>query len=266
MKGGKSPLGYTIVEVMFVLAASSMMFVIAGTFINGKQSKTSFTSGVNELASRIQDTINQVTDGQYSDIKVNCQRTGSTINFPAGTPNDVGTNSDCFFFGKVMHFSVDGQKDKYDVISMAGRRLQNDNLTPVENDLTQISPKAIPGLTISQTVPQTLNVERIRIIKTDGSVANPESFGIGFLQNVVAGGDTSNGAQTPPALYYVHNMTFNKNTVQGETAASNPTQIMPANSATICVSDGTRSANVIVGINNSQQNVTVRMLGDVTCP
>lgn len=55
MKGGKSPLGYTVVEVMIVLAVSGIMFLVAANFINGKQQKTSFANGVNEMASRIQD-------------------------------------------------------------------------------------------------------------------------------------------------------------------------------------------------------------------
>ncbi len=263
MKGGTSPLGYTIIEVLIVLAASGMMFVIAGTFINGKQAKTSFTSGVNEFASRIQDTIDQVTDGQYSDIKVNCKAVSGGIDFPLGTPNEVGTNAECFFLGKVMHFSVSGNKDKYDVISVAGRRLQSDNLTPVENDLSQISPKAIPGLTINQSVPQALDVGNITL---HGSALGTTSYGIAFYQNVVGGGDTSSGAQTAPEVYAIHSITGNKNTVQGEQQVSNVAQTRLVDNVTICVTDGARSANVIIGVGNSQHNVTVRMLGEVPCP
>ena len=68
MNGGKRPLGYTIIEVMIVLAVSGVMFIIAASFISGKQESTAFTEGANEFASQLQQTIAEVADGQYSDV------------------------------------------------------------------------------------------------------------------------------------------------------------------------------------------------------
>ena len=50
----KQPFGYTIVEVMIVLAVSSAMFLIAANFINGKQERTAFSQGSNEMVSQLQ--------------------------------------------------------------------------------------------------------------------------------------------------------------------------------------------------------------------
>ncbi len=74
MPGGRNrqSLGYTIVEVLVVLAVSSFMFVIAANFINGRQERASFASGSNDLASALRNVLNQVADGHYSDVPMTC--------------------------------------------------------------------------------------------------------------------------------------------------------------------------------------------------
>lgn len=274
MKGGKSPLGYTIIEVMIVLAASGLMLVIAGTFINGKQAKTSFTSGVNELVSNIQDTINQVTDGQYSDIPLDCQPQGAGIKVTLNTGGAQGTNSNCFFLGKIMHFQFDGQNNRYEVISMAGKRLTGGASPVPVSTLAEATPEPIEDLTITQTVPQNLDVMSVRFsrggsIQADGNIPPGASIvsnttGLAFIQTIVAGGEAAQGAQTPPKLHFVTGMHS-----QGHPASFNISRNInptPADSAQLCVTDGTRSAFITVGINNSQQNAIVTMRGNVACP
>src|SRR5579884_2456783 len=124
MKGGKNkkPAGYTIVEVMIVLAVSGMMFVIAALFIQGKQEKASFTAGINQMASQIQTTIEQVTDGQYSDITVPCNFTTTTTIGGSGSPVQQGNNPNCVFLGKLVHF-LGGSSVQYEVVSVVGGRI-----------------------------------------------------------------------------------------------------------------------------------------------
>ena len=90
MLGGKNkqPLGYTIIEVMIVLAVSGLMFIIAATFINGKQQRATFTAGVNEMASELQNVIEQVNDGSYADVPLNCVSAGA--GFPSGRRKCAG--------------------------------------------------------------------------------------------------------------------------------------------------------------------------------
>src|SRR4051812_28553600 len=105
MNGGKLPLGYTVIEVMIVLAVSGLMFVIATNFISGKQAKTSFTAGSNELASKVQDLIGEVNDGKYSDIPLSCSANiGGPTSVSDGAPDaeTQGTNPQCVFLGKIL--------------------------------------------------------------------------------------------------------------------------------------------------------------------
>lgn len=245
MKGGKTPLGYTIVEVMVVLAVSSAMFVVAASFINGKQAKTAFTEGANNMTARIQSLIDQVADGQYSDIFVNCSAGGvpGTITIsPSGGPGQQGANSACVFLGKVMHFATN--RSTFDIFSIAGSRLNSLGNQP--NNPLDADAKPITALTMTQQIPQSLNITSVRV--TDGSGTNTR-FSIGFLQQAGFTGQTASGAQTI-GLYYVSGSISNTDptvTAQGQTIGS---ALRPAKFARICVSDGTRYAQIFIGTDN----------------
>lgn len=271
MKGGKRPLGYTIIEVMIVLAVSGIMFLIAATFISGKQERTSFTEGVNQMASQIQDTIAQVTNGQYSDIPLNCSAVGGFVNFPLTTPlsDNQGRNPGCTFLGKVLHFSVGGNASNYEAISIAGSRLDplgNPSTSPNDGDA-----QYIPGLTDQQTVPQNLSVMAVRAIDSGGS--HQPSFGVGFLQSQANLNTTDNvlenQAQTV-SLYYVSGMTSNMtgDTGGGAGEAQIHSNLYAAQSVEICLTDGTRWADIALGADvnnplntNDPLSVTVNMDG-----
>jgi prepilin-type N-terminal cleavage/methylation domain-containing protein len=157
MKGVKPPGGYTIVEVMIVLAVSGVMFVMAANFINGKNARTQFQQGSNELGSRMQGVIEEVTDGQYTDIPFTCSRAGASLAV-TGAVRPQGTNPECVFIGKLAHFSVNpnpsgfgsGDRTKYEVFTLAGERsigstqpdLTNTHIVAVE----EYPPLAIPQI------------------------------------------------------------------------------------------------------------------------
>ncbi len=113
MKGGKLPLGYTIVEVLVVLAVSGVLFLLAADFITGKQSKTSFQQGSNELVSRLQAIVEEVSTGHYADIPLTCDAFSnpSRLIFDP-TVKPQGSNQDCVFLGKIIHFSVANKPNK----------------------------------------------------------------------------------------------------------------------------------------------------------
>ena len=268
MKGGKRPLGYTIIEVMIVLAVSGIMFLIAADFISGKAERTSFTQGVNEMASRIQDVINQVIDGQYSDVPLNCSVVGGSLSFSGLPSGGQGTNPGCVFIGKVLHFSVSGVPHDYEVISVAGLRVDGSGL-PTQNLGTGAhgaEAQYIPSLTIQQIVPQQLDIQYIKII--DSSGIPQSSFGIGFMQSLASVNRVkvlNNLAQTV-SMYYVSGLTSN---MSGDDTGGTGEQLILGNlystaSADICLTDGTRWADIAIGTdgtntNDSQLNVTVNM-------
>lgn len=258
MLGGKNsknkhPRGYTIIEVMIVLAVSGVMFLIAANFINGKQAKTAFTEGVNDTASRLQDTIEQVTDGQYSDIPLGCSFTSTpgktTISNNAMSNKNQGANAPCVFLGKLWYFQglrrPSPSTSSYQVLSLAGGRV--DNSGAVITDLASSYPAVATDLSTTQAVNQQLDVTGIYV---NGRLARGNPIkAFGFFQSqgsLDTNGNLATGAQTVK-LYYVSDRAFDP--------ASNPsvTGLTPATSISLCLTDDTRYALIDMGTQNGNQ-------------
>jgi len=122
MKGGKGARGYTIVEVMMFLAITGVLFVVAMVAISGQQAKADFQQGVRDFQSRMDDFINDVPTGYFPQTDATCSSSAGGV--PSITPansGNQGTNSDCIFLGKVLHFTDDDSEVK--VYSVVGNRL-----------------------------------------------------------------------------------------------------------------------------------------------
>lgn len=282
MKGGKSqqPLGYTIVEVMVVLAISGVMLLLASQFISGKQEKTSFTSGVNEMASLIQDTIEQVTDGKYSDIAFSCQVSASTPYYLVFSPtldtDTQGRNDQCVFIGKLLHF-YNFVTPNYEVFSLAGARFNSTSGTGPPSSLAEALPAAIDNssisLTTQETIPQSLNVKGIKLTDSSGATVYP--FSIGFVQslgsltsytNPTTGftyKDYNSGAQTVGLIYAPGIATSCSppgGTCESTAVSKIQNNVKLARSATLCLTDGTQYAEINIGdasTSNNQLSVNV---------
>ncbi len=276
MKGGKLPRGYTIVEVMIVLAVSGVMFLMAANFISGKQSKTSFQLGSNELSSRIQAIIEEVTDGHYSDIPLTCSADSVKLTLAATASVKQGANPYCVFLGKLVHFSAGGAPNKYEVFSIISARTGTDLVTPI-NDLgatgnSRLRAAYQPGvvdLTKQATVPQNLEVRTGKMTVTDTNNAPHTVYNIGFIQGLGAIDNVSgykSGAQTL-SMVYVPTISADNMNIAAAAVEIKAGNIQAATKATICVTDGKRSANInLGGTNSSQLNVEVKQLGEVPCP
>lgn len=296
MNGGKRSAGYTIVEVMIVLAVSGLMFVTAANFINGKQQKSAFNSGVNEMASRVQDVIGQVNDGQYSDVAFGCDVISNSVVI-SGTRSQ-GKNSQCIFLGKYIYFFQNDDQTKYQVISLAGKRLDSATGKPVI-DLSNASPTPIRSadgvinLNSDQMTSQSLNVLKITLIPSEfiaggsdsgggggdgggscGGVGVPcgggetvsaaDASGFGFVQDLGVlreDGEYKSGSKGSVKLVYASALD------KGEADVSSiPSPgLTGASSVEVCLTDGTRYATIVVGSNGNQLSVD-RQFGETdTC-
>ncbi|HVX47981.1 MAG TPA: hypothetical protein VHA05_01345 [Candidatus Saccharimonadales bacterium] len=276
MLGGKNkhprqPLGYTIIEIMIVLAVSGFMFVIAATFINGKQEKAAFAQGSGDMVSNLQQTVEDITDGHYSDVPLQCGTAGGSFGASTSSSGSQGSQSDCVFLGKIVRFydpSGGANRDHYSVYSVAASR----TITSFPNSLVA----AIQGLTSQSTVPQSLIVKKMSVIDTGGA-SHTNVYNVGFMQGLgnidVTTGTYLSGAQQPIQLVYA-------NTTSGSEGAIAGNIIRPAKSATICLTNGlvanSRYAEIFIGgptvggrqsssSNNNQLNISVQQLGTTSC-
>lgn len=293
MKGGNAPLGYTIIEVMIVLAISGFMFAIAANFINGKQATTAFSSGSSEMISRLQGVIEQVRDGRYSDVAFTCTRSLSdppqlTIaTAPTDSSNSyTGKNAACTFIGKFVHFPIGvgvGQElTDYRVFSLAGAQLQA-NGNPVTT-LAQAGPTVIRSgdgptdtdLTTQVSTPQNLDVKSVRV--NNGAAWVP-AYGFGFVQGLGSVDTTVNpsaylsGSQTI-RLVYAPGITKDDNQLADAASALKTGGLTEVQGAEICFTDGTRYARISVGVNqedaaSAQKDAPLtikrKMLGRTAC-
>lgn len=253
MKGGKQPLGYTIVEVLIVMAVSGSMFVLAANFINGRQARTSFQQGTNELASRMQGMISDVIDGHYSDIPFNCQQSGlGPLIFPPGSPSPGA--SDCVFMGKLLHFQPNASR--YEVLSLAGAREKALGGGIVTN-LSDAQLTLIGALRAEEIIPQSLTIRRVNITDQDGTFYGNTRWSIGFMQGLgvpdATGASYSSGAPTVAMIY--------SQGVDASTGIPTPigqvnNRIAYASRVSLCLTDGvggTRFSRLSIGANNNSQ-------------
>lgn len=259
MKGGKLPLGYTIIEVMIVLAVSAVMFLIAANFISGKQSSTAFTEGTNEFDTEMQSVINQVTDGQYSDVQFTCTSGAGgalTFSLSASPSSTQGTNPPCVYLGKFLYFIQGANPTDYETFSLAGNRQDNATGGPATT-LAELNATPIIGggidLTTQSSIPQQIEVKSMHATVSGNTF---QVYGLGFIQS--AGtldpltGELSNGAQTI-GLVYDPNLNA-PDLTEAQAATDITSSIAFADSAQICLTDGTRTAEITFGDNNSNAN------------
>lgn len=110
MKQGEQLTGFTIIEVMIVLAITGALLLVAILAVNGKQNTTEFIVAFQQAKLQINQTINEVNNGYY----------------PATSATLEGSDIDHTFLGLALQFGVKGtdpeQIQQYTVI---GNRLQN---------------------------------------------------------------------------------------------------------------------------------------------
>lgn len=112
--------GFTIVEVLIVLAVSGAILLSAIILVNGRQNKTAFTAAINDVQSQITQTINDVTNGYYPNSN-NFVCSNGTIS--VGN-NGQGTNQGCIFLGRAMQFAVQGTSpQQVEIYTIMGKQL-----------------------------------------------------------------------------------------------------------------------------------------------
>lgn len=221
MNGGKTKTGYTIVEVMIVLAISSMMFLAANTFISGRVSETNFRTGVNETASRIQDVIDQVSSGQYSDQPFICDTSSGSLVFRSES-SEQGTKENCVYMGKIMYFN---QTDNtYTIKSLAGKNTGSNNAALPDLSLAEIAGSGL-DITVTSKIP--------------GGIQVSGDINLGWILN--PNGSTDNGDSVSQNLWFIDDQSSVFKTASGV--------------KNICLTDGTRNAKLVIGENNNYKSV-----------
>lgn len=206
MNVGKSPKGYTIVEVMIFLAVSGFMFIMAAAFISGKQAKATFREGMNQLNASTQQVINDVANGYYPSTE-NFSCTANQSDAAPSTPAITnlttkarGTNQGCVFLGKVMQFgitNVSSSERGYNVYSVIGRQYQGTTSSGkvitsfsdakprvMQNPIDLTDYKSFKGPVLTQMTNNGSPISAIGIFNSFGNYQSPTTLASGG-QNLI---------------------------------------------------------------------------------
>ena len=268
MRRGRKQRGFTIVEVLIVLAVTSAMFFMAAMAINGKQNEAEFQQSINDIRSSIQQEIDQVAAGDYTDTgNFTCNGTLGNVIITPGV-NKQGSNTGCIFLGKVLQFGVHGTSpEQYISYSIAG--LQDNN-----GSLVAAMPVAVaPGATTNTSYPNaSVAGELHNGLHVVSMKYNGISIGaVGFISSLgqYSGTTLLSGSQT---IDLVPINTSALNTTSASTVdainqhlATSPQN--PSGGVQICfASAGTNDSGLItIGGGGRNISVTLQIKGNLTC-
>ena len=269
MERARKQRGFTIIEVLIVLAVTAAMFLLAVLSINGKQDTAEFQQGVNDIRSSIQQEIDQVAAGNYTDTgNFTCDGTGGSLVIAKGS-GQQGSNTGCIYLGKALQFAVKSTSpQQYISYPIAG--LQSNTGT-----LASAAPDAIaPGISTNKGVfPDASHSSELHYgLNVVSMTSAGHNIGaVAFISSLgsYSGGQLVSGSQT---LSLIPILNSNLSATEGSTVdainnniVSSPTN--PNGGVLICfASGGTKQSGLItIGGGGQQLSVTLKIFGDLTC-
>lgn len=129
--------GYTIIEVMIVLAISTSLLFSALLVFRGQQDRTVYTQAIQDLNSKIINYANQVGAGTFPDSEqYDCDSSGvrPTLKQAAGS---LGSRQGCIFLGRAIQ--TNQNSGNIEIYTVLGKQTQSDG-DPVTN-ISQASPE-----------------------------------------------------------------------------------------------------------------------------
>jgi prepilin-type N-terminal cleavage/methylation domain-containing protein len=262
--------GFTIVEVLVVLAVTSAMFILAASAINGKQNVAEFQQSINDIRSSIQQEIDQVAAGDYPNTgNFTCDGTLGTLLIQPGTGNQ-GSNTGCIYLGKVLQFGVHGTNPQQ-FISYTIAGLQNNAGSLVTAKPTAIAPgnttntPPFPDASVSNELHDGLNVVSM---KSGGN-----NFGaVAFISSLgqYSGGTLLSGSQNI-SLIPVNTSALNATPQTTVDAINKKLATSPQNpngGVQICFASAGTNQSGLITIGSGIQNLSVTLQikdGNTTC-
>jgi type II secretory pathway pseudopilin PulG len=213
--------GYTIVETLIFLAVSGMLLGSALLLVNGQQAKTEFTQAVREINSQVQDVLNDISTGYYSNPGgFTCTQNAVTLR-----PNIVpvssaqGTNADCIFIGRVIAFGTSANPAQLNTFNVVGVRKTGLSATaPLVKNLTEARPATLLSPD-TMTLPGGLRVGGMKYIDATGLI-DPDLGAVGIFSTLAQSYGTSlAGSQKTEIRPYINDTRWDTQTIPSITSA-----------------------------------------------
>lgn len=277
--------GFTMVEVMIVLAVTSLMFISAVAFINGRQNRTQFTTAINLLQQQLQQIINETANGYYPQTtSFSCTRGSAAppVLTNQSAADRQGQNPDCIFLGKVIQFAPDisgTTEEPYIIYPIIGNRLGSTNTseasmlydspagtatfpeaaargTGTNTTLTSATTQAslTQGLTVTGMWYGTSSSQTTSTFGIISSLPNPSGAG-------VASGTQTMGLYTVASTALHQTPEYTADAIFAGKITSAPLQIV--NSVSICLASGTTKQWGLITIGQRDASVASNLAVDL---
>lgn len=201
--------GFTIIEVMIFLVISGALLAAAMVAINGQQNRTEFTQGMRDIDSKLQDTLNDVSNGNFTYNDKDCTVSPTGVPSLSGSGTGIGTRSACLFLGEALQFSTSGStggvenNTRFAIYTVLGRRTKPGVTAPVSvNSLNEANPTAIAELTTYKYYQQGITATSVNYTPSVGSAPANAYTLIGIYTGFTsaAGNIGNSGADASQAL------------------------------------------------------------------
>lgn len=290
--------GFTIIEVMIVLAVTGIMLVSAILLISGRQNKTEFATSIRSLQQQLQQVINETSSGYYpnnGNFKCVAGGTGASPTLQVGS-NAQGSNGGCIFLGKVLQFGLsgtDGDASSLGVLPVVGN--QNNNgasiLTLADSQPRAVYPLGTEPGSIKSAVSTGIMQYGLTVATSNGQCGSASLGGICYQNGgvwykggalaVLAGDSTGNIAQSDASGSGLASSTpqFALWNVKGSVPAESYAALanamgisngagnfQAADKAYICIASGTTNQSGLLTISgNGSLSVTLNIMENTTC-
>jgi prepilin-type N-terminal cleavage/methylation domain-containing protein len=264
MKRWSAEPGFTIVEVLVVLAVSTTIMVAAILSLNGKQSRVQFQQAINDTNSAVSETINNTASGFFPPAEdVSCVVLPLTYVHFTEADSAQGTNNECMSVGKVIHFT----RTSIVTYTVLGRRLLNGK--PVTS-IQDAEPVIIdPGVTVKAIGPAPVNLTRrydykwgmraTRVINNTTRAAVGTAIGYFNELDGTAGNSLTDGAKGLNATLLNVGIAALPNAIQTDldlrSSLPAPFQF-PDSGVTVCLNDGRNYGRIQIGVSDNPANLT----------
>ena len=208
--------GYTIVEVIVVLAVTSALVGSAFYFMSGRSRRLSFENDITAFQTKLDDVINNVSSGYYartSDFA--CAVSSGNPVITSGISTGRGTNPDCQFLGRAIHTNTSW--GYYWVHNIIGLRKVNGTGALISTyaeskarllSLSTANNGGVEAAEMNNFYNTTLG--KTRYVNTDGTIGTDDRGFLAFLSSlpsIAANGNANPGAQSV-GLYIVNYATL----------------------------------------------------------
>lgn len=252
--------GYTVTEVLIVLAVTTGLFFMIYIFFAGRTAQTEFDQSVRDLESRITQISGEVNSGFYNNgFQCTGDNVGNEVVVSAVTSVDGGTNNNCVFLGKVMAFATNGNTN---ILTLVGRQyVAGIGSSSVVSTIAEAKPVVVETNYEKYSLLYQLKPTKIMDI---GNTAN--TYGaLAFITQLSGGAGSSSpltGGRTV-LIYGVRNsvLTNNTPTRMGTLIDGNPARLVPlSNGARMCLTGGNgKNAQLTIGASGNQLGTEVSL-------